>query len=63
MPPGACLAEPHSAREWSRCRGMMTLTGLALGHCDPSGPFTGRLRLAVAAYLARVRGSSRERRF
>jgi hypothetical protein len=63
MPPGACFAGLHSVRESPRCRGMMTFTGLALGHCDPSGPFTSRLRLAVAAYLARFKGSSRERRF
>jgi hypothetical protein len=33
----------------------MTVTELALAAGDPPEPFTGRLRLAVAAYLARLR--------
>jgi integrase/recombinase XerD len=37
----------------------MTFTELAPAPCDPPEPFTGRLRLAVAAYLARFKGSSR----
>jgi len=40
--------------------GMMTFTELARGPSDPAAPFTDRLRLAVAAYLARFKGSSRE---
>jgi site-specific recombinase XerD len=39
---------------------MMTFTELAPAPSDPPEPFTGRLRLAVAAYLARYKGSSRE---
>ena len=39
---------------------MMTFTELACVPPDPLGPFTDRLRLAVAAYLARFTGSSRE---
>jgi integrase/recombinase XerD len=39
---------------------MMTSTELALVPSDPAAPFTDRLRLAVAAYLARFKGSSRE---
>jgi hypothetical protein len=58
VPPGACLVWLHSVRESPQCRGMMTFSGLALGHCDPSEPFTGRLRLEAAAYLARFKGSS-----
>ena len=38
----------------------MTFTELACAPPDPLGPFTDRLRLAVAAYLARFTGSSRE---
>ena len=38
----------------------MTFTDLASVTSDPPGPFTDRLRLAVAAYLARYKGSSRE---
>ena len=38
----------------------MTFTDLASVPSDPPGPFTDRLRLAVAAYLARFKGTSRE---
>ena len=37
----------------------MTFTELAPAASDPPEPFTDRLRLAVAAYLARFKGSSR----
>ena len=37
----------------------MTFTELACVPSDPLAPFTDRLRLAVAAYLARFKGSSR----
>jgi hypothetical protein len=36
---------------------MKTFTELAPAASDPPEPFTGRLRLAVAAYLARFKGS------
>src|SRR5881275_721528 len=39
---------------------MMTFAELAPAASDPLAPFTDRLRLAVAAYLARFKGSSRE---
>src|SRR5690348_7431860 len=39
---------------------MMTFTDLASLPSDPPAPFTDRLRLAVAAYLAQFKGSSRE---
>jgi hypothetical protein len=39
---------------------MMTFADLASLPSDPPAPFTDRLRLAVAAYLARFKGSSRE---
>jgi integrase/recombinase XerD len=38
----------------------MTFTELAFVPSDRAAPFTDRLRLAVAAYLARFKGSSRE---
>jgi len=38
----------------------MTSTPLAPASSDPPEPFTDRLRLAAAAYLARFKGSSRE---
>jgi hypothetical protein len=38
---------------------MMTFTELAPAASDPPEPFTDRLRLAVAAYLARFKASSR----
>ena len=39
---------------------MMTFSDLASAPSDPLAPFTDQLRLAVAAYLARFKGSSRE---
>jgi len=39
---------------------MMSSTPLVPASSDPPEPFTGQLRLAVAAYLARFTGSSRE---
>jgi hypothetical protein len=39
---------------------MLNFTDLAPAPSDPPAPFTDRLRLAVAAYLARFKGSSRE---
>jgi integrase/recombinase XerD len=39
---------------------MMTFSDLASVASDPPAPFTDQLRLAVAAYLARFKGSSRE---
>ena len=39
---------------------MMTSSDLASAPCDPLVPFTDQLRLAVAAHLARFKGSSRE---
>ena len=38
----------------------MTSTPLAPALSNPPEPFTDQLRLAVAAYLARFKGSSRE---
>ena len=38
---------------------MMTFTELAFVPSDPLASFNDRLRLAVAAYLARFKGSSR----
>jgi hypothetical protein len=47
---------------WRRaqCLGMMSFTGLASVSSDRLVPFTDRLRLAAAAYLARFKGSSRD---
>jgi len=39
---------------------MMNFTELASVSSNPPGPFTDQLRLAVAAYLARFKGSSRD---
>jgi site-specific recombinase XerD len=39
---------------------MTYFTGPALPASDPPAPFAGQLRLAVAAYLARFTGSSRQ---
>ena len=43
-----------------QCQGMMTFTDLASVPSHSLAPFTDRLRLAVAAYLARFKGTSRE---
>ena len=42
-----------------QCQDMMTFAELARAASDRPEPFTDRLRLAVAAYLARFKGSSR----
>ena len=47
-------------REQSQCRVMMNFTELTPVPSDPPGPFTDQLQLAVAAYLARFTGSSRD---
>jgi hypothetical protein len=39
---------------------MTTFTPLTLTSSDPPEPFTDQMRLAVAAYLARFKSSSRE---
>src|SRR5947207_1450314 len=52
--------EIHGRPNPAQCQDMMTYTDLASVPSDPLAPFTGRLRLAVAAYLARFKGSSRE---
>jgi integrase/recombinase XerD len=54
------VGQHHGDRGPLQCQGMTTFTPLALAPSDPPGPFTDRLRLAVAAYLARFKGSSRE---
>jgi integrase/recombinase XerD len=41
-------------------KGITTFTQLTSASCHPPEPFTDQLRLAVAAYLARLKGSSRE---
>ncbi len=43
-----------------QCQGMMTFTELVSVPSDPLAPFTDQMWLAVAAYLARLKGSSRE---
>ena len=50
----------HGDRELPHCQRMMTFTDLASVPSHPLAPFTDRLRLAVAAYLARFKGSSRQ---
>ena len=44
----------------AQCLSMMDFTELASVPSHRLAPFTDRLRLAVAAYLARFKGSSRE---
>jgi integrase/recombinase XerD len=44
----------------AQCLGMMTSTDLASVPSNRLAPITDQLQLAVAAYLARFKGSSRE---
>ncbi|MGO9190061.1 MAG: tyrosine-type recombinase/integrase [Streptosporangiaceae bacterium] len=54
------IRELRGVQVLAQCQGMMTFTELASVPSDPPAPFTDRLRLAVAAYLARFKGSSRK---
>ena len=54
------VGQLHCGRRSLQRKGMMTSTSLAPAPSDPPEPFTGQLRLAVAACLARFKGSSRE---
>ena len=60
MPDHVQTSSVAESRCSPQCQGMMTFTELASVPTDPLAPFTDRLRLAVAAYLARFKGSSRE---
>jgi integrase len=55
------LRQLHGDREPPHCQGMMNFTDLPSVPSHPLAPFTDRLRLAVAAYLARFKGTSRTR--
>jgi site-specific recombinase XerD len=61
MPRRVRLRQLHGDREPAHCQGMMNFTDLASVPSHPLAPFTDRLRLAVAAYLARFKGISRNR--
>jgi integrase/recombinase XerD len=50
----------RSSEGGSQCVLMTNFTDLASVRCDQPTPLTDQLRLAVAAYLARFQGSSRE---
>ena len=54
------LRKLHGDRELPHSQRMLNFTDLASVPSHPLAPFTDRLRLAVAAYLARFKGSSRE---
>ncbi len=60
MPPGVLVGQLRGDRVPVQRQGMTIFTQLAPALSDPPEPFTDRLRLAVAAYLARFKGSSRE---
>jgi hypothetical protein len=61
---GLCHAsrsrEIHQLRGVPQCRDMMISAEPAPVSSDQAGPLADQLRLAVAAYLARFKGSSRE---
>src|SRR5581483_481134 len=56
----ACVGRLPGDGEPLQRHDMTTFTQLALTSSDPPEPFTDPLRLAVVAYLARFKGSSRE---
>jgi len=58
--PGVCLRELRGGEEQPQCQIMTNFTDLASVPSDRPAPFTDQLRLAVAAYLARFKGSSRD---
>jgi hypothetical protein len=60
MPRRVRLRKRHGDRELPQSQRMLSFTDLASAPSHPLAPFTGRLRLAVAAYLARFKGTSRE---
>ncbi len=61
MPRQVRLRELYGDREPRQCRGTLNFTDLASVPSGRLAPFTDRLRLAVAAYLARFTGISRNR--
>jgi integrase/recombinase XerD len=54
------VGQLHGDGESLQRQGMTTFTQLTSASFHPPEPFTDQLRLAVAAYLARFKGSSRE---
>jgi site-specific recombinase XerD len=60
LPRRVQLRQLHRDRALSQCQGMTNFTDLAVPS-HPPAPFTDRLRLAVAGYLARFTGISRNR--
>ena len=54
-----CVLGFQLGRERAQCLVMMSFAELPAVPSDPLVPFTDQLRLAVAAYLARFKGSSR----
>jgi hypothetical protein len=54
------VGQLHGDSKSLQRHGRATFTQLTLTSSDPLEPFTDRLRLALAAYLARFKGSSRE---
>src|ERR1041384_4472264 len=61
MPRRVRMRQLHGDWEPAHCQGMMNFIDLASVPTHPLAPFTDRLRLAVAAYLARFKGISRTR--
>jgi hypothetical protein len=60
MPAPGRLPGLYIGLETAQCLAMKDLTDLAPFPSDHPAPFIDQLRLAVAAYLARFKGSSRE---
>jgi integrase/recombinase XerD len=60
MPRLVCLARFAGGWKWAHCLGMVNFSELPSVLSDRLVPLTDQLRLAVAAYLARFKGSSRD---
>ena len=60
MPASAAPGTFRGRRKQAQCLGMMSFPDLASLPSDRPATLTDQLRLAVAAYLARFKGSSRE---
>src|SRR5215469_17893258 len=61
MPPLARSRALWGGVKWAQCRSMMSFTDLAsISSSDRLAPLPDQLRLAVAGYLARFKGASRQ---
>ena len=60
LPSQVRVGQFHGDDQRLQRQGMTTFTELAFASFDAPEPFTDKLQLAVGAYLARFKGTSRE---